>query len=81
MDINPTSPFQQTKLIPIEEEYSYEATVFGLKLPNGTVVINFDQNTKFSMLKDIARVMSAEVVNVKGSWTFTPAKKEDEDEE
>lgn len=81
MDISPTSPFQKTNLVPIEEEYSYEATCFGLKLPTGQVVINFDQNTKYSMLKDIARIMSAEVVNVKGTWTFTPAKKEDENDE
>lgn len=73
MQLNNNSPFQQTNLIAIEESYSYEATLFGLRMPSGKVVINFDHRTKYSVLKDIARITSSEVVQVKGTWTFEPA--------
>jgi len=67
-----SSPFHQTNLHEIEEQYSYVATVFGLQLPTGKILINFDQSTSFATLKQIAKVLRAEVVNVRGTWTFNP---------
>ncbi len=73
MQLNNNSPFQQTNLVPIENEYSYDASLFGLRMPSGKIVINFDQSTKYSVLKDIARITGSELVTVKGTWTFVPA--------
>lgn len=75
-----SSPFSKTKFHPIEQPYSYEATVPGFRMPDGNIVINFDPNTKHSMLVDIARILGAELVSVKGTWHFDPLKESAENE-
>ena len=67
-----TSPFQKTELLPIEESYSKKASLFGLRKPDGSIIINYDHNTRYGRLKEIADMIGCEVVTVKGTWTFTP---------
>ena len=74
-----SSPFHQTNIHPIEEDYSYEASVWGFRLASGNILINFNQSTDFKTLKQMARVMKAELVTVKGRWSFVPAREDEED--
>ena len=80
VDMPATSPFSKSKLTPIApgESYSEEGLITGLRTPNGDVLLNFDKNTKLSLLAEIARVLKAELITVKGTWTFTPHTEEDE---
>lgn len=69
-----SSPFHQTKFHPIGDIYTTEGILFGLRQPNGNIVINFDQNTSYSTLVQIARITGTEIVQVRGTWTFLPNK-------
>lgn len=80
-----SSPFSKTQFHPIGEIYTKEGRLFGLKTPSGEIVINFDHNTHYQKLRDIARITGCEIVVVKGQWTFIPTKTkevtDDEDDE
>lgn len=78
MQINSSSPFSGTNLIPVEQEYSYQAKLMALKLPNGNLIINYNHSTKKSVLQEMARIMGAEFVLVPGTWTFTPDRENDD---
>lgn len=67
-----SSPFSKTEFHPIGDIYTKEGILFGLRTPSGEIVINFDHNTKYSKLLDIARITGCEIVTVKGQWTFIP---------
>jgi hypothetical protein len=69
-----SSPFAKTQFHPIGDIYTKEGLLFGLRKPNGEIVINFDHSTSYSRLKDIARITGCEIVTVKGQWTFIPLK-------
>lgn len=69
-----SSPFSKTEFHPIGDIFTKDGVLFGLKKPNGEIIINFDHNTKYSKLKDIARITNCEIVTVKGQWTFIPLK-------
>ena len=73
MHINNNSPFEKINFVPIEQSYSYEATVFGLRMPTGNIIINFNPGTRYGLLKQIADQLGAEIVNVKGTWSFEPS--------
>ena len=68
-----SSPFHQTKFVPIENVYSAEGTLFGLRSKkDGSIIINFNQSTAYSQLVVIARLTNCEIVQVHGTWTFLP---------
>lgn len=67
-----SSPFSKTQFHPIGDIYTKEGKLFGLKKPNGEIVVNFDHNTTYSMLLKIARITGCELVVVSGQWTFIP---------
>lgn len=69
-----SSPFHQTKFFPIGNIYTEDGVLFGLRKPDGDIIINFDQRTSFSTLKQIARLTDTEIVQVRGTWTFLPHK-------
>lgn len=73
-----TSPFSQTDLQPIAESHTKRSSHMGIKLPDGRVLINFNDATSYAMIKAIARTLRADIVTVKGTWTFTPDRIEDE---
>lgn len=78
-----SSPFHQTKFHSISDIYTTEGILFGLRSPDGNIVINFDQSTSYSTLVQIARLTQTEIVQVKGTWTFLPnrtTKVNDEDD-
>lgn len=75
-----TSPFAKTEFVDINESYSKEGLITGMQLPDGRILLNFDHNTKTSVVAEIAKLIGAKVVVVKGTWTFTPAVEEDDDE-
>ena len=68
------SPFHQTEFQPIDEEYVKPGILFGLKRPDGNILVNFDHNTNYATLRQIARITNCEIVNVHGTWTFTPTR-------
>lgn len=80
-DMPVSSPFSKTNLIPIEVGYSTEGLITGLRLPDGQIILNFDKNTNLAVLKAIATITQSEIVNVKGTWTFTPHVEGGEDDE
>lgn len=67
-----SSPFHQTDFHPIGDIYTIDGTLFGLKQPNGNILVNFDQNTSYGKLVQIARITNCEIVQVQGTWTFLP---------
>ena len=67
-----SSPFHQTDFHPIGDIYTVEGVLFGLRQSNGNILVNFDQNTSYSRLLQIARITSCEIVQVRGTWTFLP---------
>jgi hypothetical protein len=67
-----SSPFHQTKFHPIGDIYTTEGTLFGLRKSDGSIIINFDQNTSYATLVQIARITQTEIVQVRGTWTFLP---------
>jgi hypothetical protein len=69
-----SSPFSRTDFHPLGDIYTKEGILFGLRKPNGEIVINFDHNTHYQKLIDIARITGCEIVTVKGQWTFIPLK-------
>lgn len=69
-----SSPFHKTKFHSISDIYTTEGLLFGLRSADGNIVINFDQNTSYSTLVQIARITQTEIVQVKGTWTFLPHK-------
>lgn len=81
MAINPSSPFSKTNFQDISVTFSRRDKVFGLRLPTGKIVLNFERNTSQRMLTEMARVLHAELVIVKGTWTFVPDQEEDDSNE
>lgn len=75
------NPFEQVHVKEATEPYSYSANVPGFLFPDGKLLINFDPNTKHSMLVDLAIVMGAQLVSVKGTWTFVADKEETNEQE
>jgi hypothetical protein len=69
-----SSPFSKTQFHPIGDIYTKEGLLFGLKKPNGEIVINFEQSTRYPELIKIARITGCEIVTVRGQWTFIPLK-------
>jgi hypothetical protein len=69
-----SSPFHQTEFQDIEHDYVKPGILFGLKKPDGTILVNFDHNTSYATLKQIAKITACEIVNVHGTWTFTPTR-------
>lgn len=69
-----SSPFSRTDFHPLGDIYTKDGLLFGLKKPNGEIIINFDQGTHYSKLLDIARITGCEIVVVHGQWTFIPLK-------
>jgi hypothetical protein len=70
--MNPDSPFSKFEPHDIKEPYSYKANIPGLLLPNGRILCNFNPSTSHFVLVDVARIMEAKLVGVKGTWTFVP---------
>ncbi len=66
------SPFHQTEFHAIGDIYTKEGSLFGLKQPNGNIVINYNQSTAYGELLKIAKITGCEVVVVHGTWTFLP---------
>lgn len=69
--VNPHSPFTQTNLQPLGI-YSKRGAHQAIKFADGTINVNFNDATAFHVLKAIASALNAEVIVVKGTWTFTP---------
>ena len=69
---NKDSPWSETDFRPIGDIYTIKGLLFGLKDKDGNILINFQRNTSYSTLKDIARVLQCELVQVHGTWMFTP---------
>lgn len=65
------SPFQTYQLIPIGN-YSKPGSRRALKLPNGDLMFNFDDEISGQMLGLIRSQLNAEIIVVHGLWTFTP---------
>lgn len=73
-----SSPFSQTDLQPIADSYSKRSAHMGIRLPDGRVLINFNDGSSFAIIKAIAKTLRADIVTVKGTWTFVPDRIEDE---
>lgn len=73
---NATSPFTKTDLKPWGP-YSKRGCQIGLRFPDGTININFDSNTSQEWLRRLADLLHAEIVTVKGTWTFVPDEREE----
>lgn len=69
--IEPNSPFSKTNFQAFED-YSVEGSLHGLLLPNGEVLVNYEHNTSTKTLFGIARQLGAQVIVIKGEWTFHP---------
>lgn len=69
-----SSPFSKTQFFPVGDIFTKEGLLFGLKKPDGQIIINFDHGTSYQKLKDIARITGCELVTVRGQWTFFPNK-------
>lgn len=69
-----TSPFTKTELVPIApgDTYSKKGAITGLQMSDGKVLLNFEQSTAYGFLKQMAGLLNAEIITVKGTWTFTP---------
>ena len=61
-----------------DDTYKKQGLITGLRLPSGQVLLNFEQSTRYGVIKELAVVLKAEVVTVKGTWTFVPDKEEDD---
>lgn len=68
----PSSPFSQTEFIPFNEPVSKRAKHSAIKTADGQILINFNDGTSYAMLKMIAKTVGAELIQVSGTWTFTP---------
>lgn len=67
-----SSPFHQTEFHNIGDVYTAEGTLFGLRKPDGSIIVNYDQSTSYGTLKKIAGILGCEIVVVHGTWTFLP---------
>ena len=61
-----------------DDKYQKQGLITGLRLPSGQVLLNFEQSTRYGVIKELADVLKAEVITVKGTWTFVPDKEEDD---
>lgn len=67
-----SSPFHQSNFVPISKPYFTEGKVWGLKQPDGKIIVNYDASTSYAMMKEIAELTKTELITVKGRWAFTP---------
>ena len=51
---------------------SREGYLSGLKLPDGSLILNMNEKTSAATLALYRDQLSAETIIVKGTWTFTP---------
>jgi hypothetical protein len=66
------SPFSKSDIKDIDSPFTKRGSHVAFRMANGQVLINFSDGTHHSVLADIARTLSAELVSVTGTWTFTP---------
>lgn len=73
-----SSPFSQSNLREIGT-FSEKRSHMALLLPTGKILVNFTEGTAYHMLVQIAKLLNAEVISIKGTWTFEPDKVEDDE--
>lgn len=78
MAINPLSPWSKSDFRDANEPFSKKGTQTALRLPDGKILINYENNTSEEMLQTMARLFKAEIILVRGTWTFV-ADREEED--
>lgn len=66
-----SSPFAGTELKPLGT-VTQEGKHLGIKLADGSVLVNFAPNTNYNMLNLMAKHVEGEVVVITGKWTFVP---------
>ena len=74
----PTSPFSKTEFHNIKDVYVKEGVVFGLLQSTGQIIVNFDHQTNYGTLQQIAKLTNCTIVRIPGTWTFTPDEVKDE---
>lgn len=73
--------FSKAQLETLTGPHSYESAITGLRLPSGEIIVNFKQETNYGLLKEVAGILGAEIVTVKGTWTFTPTLQEEDEKD
>lgn len=71
VNLLPNSPFGQTQFEALGE-FQRKGSHTGLLLPDGQVLINFNENTSHSVLVGIAKALHADLITVTGTWSFVP---------
>lgn len=80
MAINFNSPFSESNFVDLETgELVRKATLSGLRLPDGRIIVNLHSNTSQELLNAFSKILSAEQVLVKGRWVFEPEREEEND--
>lgn len=72
-----TSPFSRTDFH-VFGPHSKRGSHMGIRTKDGQILINFNDGTSHAMLKSIASAIKAEMIVIKGTWTFTPDVIEDD---
>lgn len=67
----PGDPFSTTELKPLGT-HSRIGSHIGILMPDGNLVVNFNDSTRQDILRGIADTIKAELVIVTGTWTFVP---------
>lgn len=67
----PDSPFSKTEIQELGE-FARHGSHTGFRLPDGRILVNFNDATQHSVLSQIARSIGAELVVISGTWKFTP---------
>lgn len=67
----PDSPFAKTNMQPLGT-FQKKGSHVGFLLPDGRVLVNFNDGTHHSFLVQIADALGAELISVTGTWTFEP---------
>lgn len=67
----PSSPFSKTTMQPLGT-FTKKGSHVGLLLPDGTVIVNFNDTTAHSVLIQLADALGAELISISGTWVWTP---------